>query len=215
MIQRLYKLTDSWWHTEGHTVWGPGISNSASGNGSLCTNAWIHAYESRFVASFMHPAHVSFDGLVLWEAEGEIGIRDGDLKVGCRNLETIRIIDLPAISMINRLEITGEILRNRPAHAPKYSQTICSWLRYKKYLPENYNPLPSTSLLSPDIRLLNDASTAYVNYCSNASWLYAHSLLRAHDWCAMAVASNKYSRFTDVTGIIHDVLNKYRGPKSH
>jgi hypothetical protein len=50
---KLYKLTDENGQTKNHTQWGENISHSASGdsNQDLCSNGWIHAYESSLLAA--------------------------------------------------------------------------------------------------------------------------------------------------------------------
>jgi hypothetical protein len=95
---KLYKLTDGDGQTRGGTQWGPGVSHSGTGEGGLCGPGWIHAYEHPLVAVLMNPIHANFKNPRLWEAEGEVGLRDGQLKCGCKTLTTIREIPLPAIT---------------------------------------------------------------------------------------------------------------------
>ncbi len=95
---KLYKLTDSYGKTWGGTQWGPGISHSGTGKGGLCGPGWIHAYEHPLVAVLLNPIHANFKNPRLWEAEGEVGLRDGQLKCGCKRLTTIREIPLPEIT---------------------------------------------------------------------------------------------------------------------
>ena len=95
---KLYKLTDRDGQTRNDTQWGPGVSHSGTGKGELCGPGWIHAYEHPLVAVLMNPIHAIFQNPRLWEAEGEIGLRDGQLKCGCKTLTTIREIPLPSIT---------------------------------------------------------------------------------------------------------------------
>ena len=97
-MANLYKLTDSCGKTRNGTQWGPGISHSGTGEGGLCGPGWIHAYEHPLIAVLINPIHANFKNPRLWEAEGEIAIRDGQLKCGCKTLTTIREIPLPAIT---------------------------------------------------------------------------------------------------------------------
>ena len=97
-MANLYKLTDSCGKTHNGTQWGPGISHSGTGEGELCGPGWIHAYEHPLVAVLMNPIHANFPNPRLWEAEGEIAIRDGQLKCGCKTLTTVREIPLPKIT---------------------------------------------------------------------------------------------------------------------
>jgi hypothetical protein len=94
----IYKLTDGDGQTRGGTQWGPGVSHSGTGEGELCGPGWIHAYEHPLVAVLLNPIHADFKHPRLWEAEGEIAIRDGQLKCGCKTLTTIREIPLPEIT---------------------------------------------------------------------------------------------------------------------
>jgi len=97
---RLYKLTNILGQTHGNTQWGESVSHTAIGRlgQPLCSDGWIHAYESPEIAVLMNPNHGNFHNPRLWEAEGEIGLRDGPLKCGCRTLTTIREIPLPAFT---------------------------------------------------------------------------------------------------------------------
>lgn len=97
-MAKLYKLTNSWGKTRGGTQWGPGVYHSGTGEGELCGPGWIHAYEHPLIAVLMNPIHADFENPRLWEAEGEVSIRDGQLKCGCQTLTTIREIPLPEIT---------------------------------------------------------------------------------------------------------------------
>jgi hypothetical protein len=97
-MSNLYKLTDGNGQTRNGTQWGPGVSHSGTGKGGLCGPGWIHAYEHPLVAVLMNPIHANFQTPRLWEAEGEIAIRDCQLKCGCKTLTTVREIPLPAVT---------------------------------------------------------------------------------------------------------------------
>jgi len=95
---KLFKLTDRDGQTRGRTQWGPGASHSGTGGGGLCGPGWIHAYEHPLVAVLMNPIHARVKTPRLWEAEGEVGLRDGQFKCGCKTLTTVREIPLPAVT---------------------------------------------------------------------------------------------------------------------
>jgi hypothetical protein len=101
---KLYKLTDGSGRTRNETQWGEGITHSGTGEGPLCSWGWVHAYEHPLLAAFLFPLHVTWRTLRLWEAEGEIVIRDGQLKCGCRTLTTTKEIPLPEISTAQRVK---------------------------------------------------------------------------------------------------------------
>lgn len=79
------------------------MSHSGTGEGGLCGPGWIHAYEHPLIAVLMNPIHADFKTPRLWEAEGEIAIRDGQLKCGCKALTTVREIPLPAVTTEMRI----------------------------------------------------------------------------------------------------------------
>ena len=95
---KLYKLTYRDGQTRNDTQWGPGVSHSGTGEGGLCGPGWIHAYEHPLIAVLLNPIHADFKNPRLWEAEGEVGLRDGHLKCGCKALTTVREIPLPAVT---------------------------------------------------------------------------------------------------------------------
>ena len=97
-MAKLYKLTDNYGETRGDTQWGPGVSHSGTGEGGLCGPGWIHAYEHPLIAVLLNPIHADFKNPRLWEAEGEVVLRDGQIKCGCKTLTTIREIPLPEIT---------------------------------------------------------------------------------------------------------------------
>jgi len=97
-MSKLFKLTDRDGKTWGGAQWGPGVSHSGTGKGELCGPGWIHAYEHPLIAVLLNPIHADFKTPRLWEAEGEVGLRDGQIKCGCKTLTTVREIPLPAVT---------------------------------------------------------------------------------------------------------------------
>jgi hypothetical protein len=98
MKQILFKLTDENGQTRGGTQWGPGATHSGTGKGGLFGPGYIHAYEHALLAVLLMPLHTNFRNPRLWEAEGEIALRDGQLKCGCVSLTTLREIHLPVVT---------------------------------------------------------------------------------------------------------------------
>jgi hypothetical protein len=126
-MSNLYKLTDSCGKTRNGTQWGPGISHSGTGEGKLCGPGWIHAYEHPLVAVLMNPIHANFKNPRLWEAEGEVGLRDGQLKCGCRTLTTVREIPLPAITTEMRVRF-GILCAKEVCAYPAWIAWADKWL---------------------------------------------------------------------------------------
>jgi hypothetical protein len=96
---KLYKLTSQENTTYNGTTWGEGVTHEPTGFGlDLCSNGWLHAYEHPLIAVLLNPAHANFSNPKLWEAEGEVGIREGQLKCGSKRLTTIKEIPLPRVT---------------------------------------------------------------------------------------------------------------------
>jgi hypothetical protein len=103
----LYKITDkndcTWY---GSTQWGEGVTNTADGKGSLCTKHWIHAYRDLYFGILMNPVHGNYEPetMHIWKSEGKIGI-DDNTKVGCTSLTTLHRIDVPTITIEQKVKI--------------------------------------------------------------------------------------------------------------
>jgi len=107
-----YKLTDQDGCTrKGQTnecLWGENVTHAATGDGTaLCSSDLIHVYEHPLIAAFMNPVHADFKNPLLWECEisGESS-KEGQLKSGFKVVTTIRRIDLPVISLEQRIRIS-------------------------------------------------------------------------------------------------------------
>jgi len=104
---KLYKLTNENGQTHGGCQWGEGITHSRDelleGDGPLCSGYWYHAYVDPVLAVLMNPAHANFDNPRLWEAEGEPDCIEPD-KVGTKSLTTIREVDLPDVTVEQRVK---------------------------------------------------------------------------------------------------------------
>ena len=94
----LYKLTNPDFTTHGICLWGENVTHTADGEGELCSEHWLHAYEHPLIAVFMNPIHGDFSNPILWECDGIVGITDHGLKVGCTSLTTLRQIPLPVVT---------------------------------------------------------------------------------------------------------------------
>ncbi len=126
----LYKLTTREWTTKNNTLWGPNVTHKTSGKGELCGPGWLHAYLSPELAVLLNPIHADITDAVLWEAEGDIGATDGQLKVGCASLTTIRIIPTPMVTLEHRVRF-AILCANAVYDAPKFSKWAKNWLSGK------------------------------------------------------------------------------------
>jgi hypothetical protein len=103
---KLYKLTcpAPAYFTHNCTSWGEGVTHCGTGEGALCGPGWIHAYTDPLLAVLLNPIHGNFAApLTLWEADGDVCLTDYGLKVGCRKLTTVRIIESPEVSIVQRV----------------------------------------------------------------------------------------------------------------
>src|ERR1700680_430807 len=102
---KLYKLTDEKGQTRGGVQWGENVTHTATGDATqdLCSDGWIHAYTSPLLAVLLNPIHANFASPKLFEATGEVGKRDGQLKVGVRSLTTVKEIPLPSVTDTQRI----------------------------------------------------------------------------------------------------------------
>src|SRR3990167_6899905 len=102
-MSTLYKLTDASDCTRETTQWGADVTHTAPGDGDLCTQAWIHAYRSALLAVMMDSVHGHYlpRGRLL-TADGDVGRDDGS-KVGCTSLTTRSRVDVPAVTIIQRV----------------------------------------------------------------------------------------------------------------
>jgi hypothetical protein len=106
------KLTDEYGCTLGSTYWGPGVRHRADpGPVQLCTNTAIHFYsgdtlqEALALAVHMGVVHVGFFNPRAWvfSPEGEV-VSDGT-KCGCKAGTTVEEVDLPKVTLEQRVEV--------------------------------------------------------------------------------------------------------------
>jgi len=82
---RLYKLTDEDMMTWNNTKWGEGVEHRIPPvkNPRICDGDVIHAYRNANLAYLLNPIHAGFRNPVLWEAEGDVVIEEGEISVCC------------------------------------------------------------------------------------------------------------------------------------
>ncbi len=128
----LYKLTDRHGMTRAGSPnackWGENITHSGTGEGPLCSEGWVHAYTSPLLAVLLNPVHANIQSPRLWEAEGEIGLSNSGLKVGCQSLTTIAEIEVPQISAPQRTAF-GILCAKEVCPAPEWVAWADGWLR--------------------------------------------------------------------------------------
>src|SRR6185312_3385288 len=100
---------------------------SGTGQGDLCSAGYIHAYEHPLLAVFLNPIHGNFSAPRLWLAEGEIALRDGQLKCGCVSLTTIRELDMPVVTTEQRVRF-AILCALAVCHEPPFVEWATRWL---------------------------------------------------------------------------------------
>ena len=118
-INVYYKLTDQNYKTgKNHNPmkWGGGI---------------IHAYVSPEIAVFCNPAHGNIKNPVLWECTGPDVLFNDGLKIGVRELTTIRQIPLPEITIEQRIKIAIKTTKMFCSNNTKWSEWADKWLSGK------------------------------------------------------------------------------------
>ena len=125
---KLYKLTDEQDQTKNATQWGEGVMHIANGEGDLCGPGWLHAYEDPLLAVLHNPIYGNFKAPHLWEAEGagEV-LRDGQMKIGVTRLTTVRRIDLPEVTRVQRTAY-GILCAKSVYSDVKWNQWADKWL---------------------------------------------------------------------------------------
>lgn len=126
----VYKLTDRNYRTFNDTQWGPGVTHSGTGEGPLCGPGWIHCYSDPLVALFLHQLHVNFYPVVVWEAEASGRFLDDGLKQGWETVTTLRVIDPPRPTMVQRVAF-GILCSLEPPQSNEYRRWASDWLSGK------------------------------------------------------------------------------------
>jgi len=115
---------------DNETQWGEDVTHEASGEGDLCTAGWIHAYSDPYLAVLMNPVHANLKDPVLWLAEASGKIEDEQTKFGCQQLTTRHKIDLPSLTIEQRIEIAircAKLVYDDPA----WTEWADNWLSGK------------------------------------------------------------------------------------
>jgi hypothetical protein len=174
----LYKLTNSEKMTANNTLWGENTTHHAKeGEPVLCTDTVIHAYRSPIHAVIYNPIHANFDKPLLWEAEGEIAISD-NTKVGCKTLMTLKIIDLPEISLIQRIAFAILCVKSVYRVDEKWNEWADNWLNGKD---RSYASASASASAAA-----SESASASATYAASA---YAASAYAAYGYAAYTYAS--------------------------
>jgi len=108
-VKKYYKLTDQNMQTFGGFQWEVGKWVEAKGdfNKPLCSNGWLHCYESPLLAVLHNPIHADIKNPRLFEVEVRGKSKfDKQLKCGFRKMRLTKEIPLPKIT-INQITAYG------------------------------------------------------------------------------------------------------------
>jgi len=132
MSKFLYKLTDEFGNTRNKTHWSEGVKHEIvkelrDNTRHLCSPHYLHAYENPLVAVFMNPVHARYFRPILWQATGWVQEREGQLKCGCFSLRVVRRVQLPEITLNQRVRAAIYCALTRP-QADNFKHWANEWL---------------------------------------------------------------------------------------
>ena len=96
-----YKLTDQNIRTHKNYQWQLGRWERAKGksNQDLCTDGWLHGYDSPLIAILHNPLHADYYKPRLWEVECKGKTKnDKGIKCGYQKMRLIKEIPVPVIT---------------------------------------------------------------------------------------------------------------------
>ena len=125
----VYKLTNTSEESMGGMTWGAAVSHSASGSSTqaLCSDGWIHVYESAVLAVMLNPIHVALPAYHIWQSTGTIGKRKQQVKAGCTSLTTDTLIANPTVTNTHRIKF-GILSAQELCHVVTWLEWAEAWL---------------------------------------------------------------------------------------
>ena len=104
MKKQLCKLTDNKDQTFDNTQWGENVTHTTNGKGELCSEGWLHYYDSPLLAVLLNPIHANFTKPHLWKIKvGGTVKEDCGLKFGTTKVTTISRMKLPKVTTEQRI----------------------------------------------------------------------------------------------------------------
>ena len=114
----IVKLTDAQGQTRGGMQWGPGVTHTVPWGGVLCKSGVLHCYEAATVrdalalAILRDPEDGGFGSTArAWVCRGSGQHVSNGIKSGHETLTTVREIQLPAVSIEQRVECAIRLAR--------------------------------------------------------------------------------------------------------
>jgi len=125
-----YKLTDRKMQTRGGYQWRKNIWHEATGDISqgLCSDAWLHCYDSSLLAILHNPLHGDITNPRLFEVEVDGESKDDrGIKCGYRRMKIVREIPTPKISTVQQIAY-GIKCAKAVYHSEKWNIWADKWL---------------------------------------------------------------------------------------
>jgi hypothetical protein len=184
---KLYKLTTQDGYTRkgcgNQCLWGENITHSGTGIGDLCGPGYIHAYTHPKLAVVLNPIHANVTNPLLWVCEGEVVKEDSGLKVGCVSLTTLRRIELPVVTLEQRVRF-GILCAKEVCANPEWVQWADNWLSGKDRTASSaFLVYPPSYAAAPYA-----ASSAAISYAGFATYVAACSVAA----CSVAACAATY-----------------------
>ena len=187
MSKFLYKLTDEFGNTRNKTHWSEGVKHEIvkelrDNTQPLCSAHYLHAYENPLVAMFMNPAHARHFRPILWQATGWVQKREGQLKCGCFSLRVVQRVQLPEITLNQRIRAAIYCALTRP-QADNFKHWANEWLSGR-----NRTQAAAAKATAAAAANAADANAAAAN-AAYAAYVYAAAAAAAYATASAAYAA--------------------------
>ena len=162
---KLFKLTSSKgytrWGESGETKWKKGFTLTipSCNNPQLCSSDIIHAYTNANLAYLLNPNHANLKDPQLWEAEGEVVVKDWG-KVGCFSLTTNKKLPTPAW------------VKDCPQDVQIWFAVLCAEVvlnHFEDKYPKDDRPRKAIELAKEFLKTKTDAARAAVYAAADAA----------------------------------------------
>jgi len=200
-----YKLTDRAGNTKHGMHWGVGKTNRAVGKGkALCTDGYLHVYDTPEQAAFMRPSHVPTYSRLFKVKSRNKGITDGT-KRGIKSCTVLEEVELPELTVEQQVEIAirASLLADTEE---KYVRWARAWISGK----DRSADAAAGASDKPDMDQADKAYAACAAYLFDAVW-YAAADVVTYTACAASAVADAVGPI-DLVGIIQRVcsLNKVK-----
>jgi len=180
----VYKLTtEADASVKGDMEWGPAVTNSIDPGipetQPLCTDAWVHVYESEAMVHFLNPAHLNLETYHVWEATGTIAKSKNQVIHGVRELTTNSEVALTFPTPLQRQKFAVLVYQGNVAEPPSALFSATAWLNSTqdpantaRFINALYQPMLDAARVSVSLaRQAAEASHAAAAYVNDAGAL--------------------------------------------